>query len=315
MLKLEELSWPQLGALDRAHTVIFVPVSPIEEHGPHLPLGTDMYTCRALMEALATQLETRYPEMTAVLLPMTPLGSSTIPYLGSIGSPPHVVRDVLMYIGRAFARDGFRFIVVVSGHLGLTHLLAMETAARKVSRRYKINMVAPVASVWHSLMRDEGLVEQCAALHEPITGKGLEVLLKGHHAGALETSLMLHVHPDLVQSDYRHLRHIGPGQFLRWRGWTRERWAGYMGEPALARADFGQLVLAAIVRLAADLVARVVKGDAPAFDETFLLSRDMGRIALRGSLVLGALGVVGALTGFWLRVWRPGGRADVPRKK
>ncbi len=314
MFKLEELSWPQLAALDRAHTVVFVPVSPIEEHGPHLPLGTDIYTCRALTEALATQLEARYPEMTAVLLPVTPLGSATVPYLGSIGSPPRMVRDMLMYIGRAFARDGFRFIVAVSGHMGLSHLLAMETAARKVSRRYGIHMIAPVASVWRSMIRDKTLVEQCAELPEPIAGKVLQALLKGHHAGALETSLMLHVHPDLVQPEYRHLRHIGPGQFVRWRGWTRERWAGYIGEPALARADFGQILLATIARLAADLVARMVKGDATAFDEVFPLSREMGRMMLRGSLAVGAVGMAGAMAGFWFRVWRPAGRLRVKNR-
>ena len=84
--------------------MIFVPVSPIEEHGPHLPLGTDMYTCRALAEALATQLEERYPDMTAVVLPVTPLGSGTVPYLGTIGSPPRLVRDVLMRIGQGLCQ-------------------------------------------------------------------------------------------------------------------------------------------------------------------------------------------------------------------
>ncbi len=304
MLKLEELSWPQLEALDRARTVIFVPVSPIEEHGPHLPLGTDMYTCLALASALAEQLEARCAGVTAVLAPLTPLGSGTVPYLGSIGSPPRLVRDVLMRMGRAFARDGFRFIVAVSGHMGMSHLLAMETAARKVSRRYGVQMIAPVASVWRSALHNEALVEQCAGLPEPIIDKALEALLHGHHAGALETSLMLHLCPELVQPEFRSLDHIGPGQFLRWRGWTRERWAGYVGAPALARADFGKIMLATIATLGADLVARVVEGDDPAFEEMFPLTRGVGRAALRGSLLFGAVGVAGGLASVWLRLRR-----------
>jgi creatinine amidohydrolase len=204
---------------------------------------------------------------------------------------------VLMHVGRAFARDGFRFIVAISGHMGKGHLLAMETAARKVSRRYGVNMVAPVASVWRSALRDGALAEQCAALDEPIIGKGLDVLLRGHHAGALETSLMLHVRPELVQPEYQRLKHIGPGQFVRWRGWTRERWAGYVGEPSLARADFGQIMLATIAAQGADLVARLVRGDTPAFGEVFPLTRDMGRVARRGSLILGAVGMAGVRKG------------------
>jgi creatinine amidohydrolase len=311
VLKLEELSWPQLEALDRAHTVIFVPVSPLEEHGPHLPLGTDMYTCCALAEALAAQVEARCPDVTAVLLPITPLGSGTVPYLGTIGSPPRLVRDVLMQVGRAFARDGFRFIVAISGHLGMSHLLAMETAARKVSRRYGVSMIAPVASVWRNALRDGALAEQCAALDEPIVGKALDILLQGHHAGALETSLMLHVRPDLVQPEYQRLRPIGKLQFAHWRGWTREHWAGYVGAPALARADFGQIMLATIAAQGADLVARMVRGERPAFGEVFPLTRDMGRAALRGSLILGAVGAAGALASVWVRLRKVGRRPPV----
>jgi creatinine amidohydrolase len=311
VLKLEELSWPQLEALERARTVIFVPVSPIEEHGPHLPLGTDMYTCCALAEALAAQLEQRRPDVTCVVAPVSPLGSGTVPYLGTIGSPPRLVRDVLMRMGRAFARDGFRFIVAVSGHLAMSHLLAMETAARKVSQRYGVQMIAPVASILRSAQRDPLLVEQCAGLPEPITGKVLASLLHEHHAGALETSLMLAIRPDLVQTEFQRLGAIGPGQFARWRGWTRERWAGYVGEPALARADFGHMMLTTLATLGADLVARIVQGDDPAFEELFPLTRGMGRAALRGSLVLGIVGTAGGLASFWVRLRRRGRRLRV----
>lgn len=302
MLKLEELSWPQLAALDRARTVIFVPVSPIEEHGPHLPLGTDMYTSRALAEALAAQLEERHPDLTAVLAPVVPLGSGTVPYFGTIGSPPWLVRDVLMRMGRAFARDGFRYIVAISGHMGMSHLLALETAASKVSRRYGISMIAPVASVWRSAMRHPALVEACANLSEPITGKTLDVFLKDHHAGTLETSLMLYLHPELVQPEYQRLGRIRPAELVRWRGWTRERWVGYVGAPALARADFGQVMLNTLATLGTDVVAQVVQRSVPPAAVSFALTRDVGRVALHGSLLLGVIGATGGLLSFWLRV-------------
>lgn len=306
MLKLEELSWPQLAALDRARTVIFVSVSPIEEHGPHLPLGTDMYTCRAITEALAAQLEERHPDLTAVLAPVVPLGSATVPYLGSIGSPPRLVREALMRIGRAFARDGFRYVVALSGHMGMSHLLALETAARKVSRRYGISMIAPVASVWRSAMHHPALAEACANLPEPITGKTLELFLRDHHAGTLETSLMLHLHPELVQPEYQRLRRIRPVELARWRGWTRERWVGYVGAPALARADFGKLMLTTLATLGADLVAQVVQGKVLPAAVSVVLTRDVGRVALRGSLLLGLIGAASGLLSFWLRVHKRG---------
>ncbi len=41
MIKFEELNWKELDEFDREKTVFFLPISPMEEHGPHLPLGTD----------------------------------------------------------------------------------------------------------------------------------------------------------------------------------------------------------------------------------------------------------------------------------
>jgi len=225
---------------------------------------------------------------------------------GTIGSPPRLVRDVLLRVGRAFARDGFRWVVVISGHLGMSHLLAMETAAQKVSRRYGVTMIAPVASVWRSALSNQALVEQSAELPEPITGPALEAFLHSHHAGALETSLMLHVRPELVQPEFRQLERIGVGRFLRWRGWTREQWPGYVGEPALARADFGRVMLATIASQGANLIARAVRGDVLAHEEVAPLTRGLGRTARRGSLVFGVVGVAGGLAGFCFRLRRRG---------
>jgi len=53
MRQLEELTWPDLAGLDRARAVVFLPISPMEEHGPHLPVGTDFLIARALCERTA----------------------------------------------------------------------------------------------------------------------------------------------------------------------------------------------------------------------------------------------------------------------
>jgi hypothetical protein len=46
MIKFEELNWKELDALDREKTIFFLPISPMEEHGPHLSLGTDLFSAR-----------------------------------------------------------------------------------------------------------------------------------------------------------------------------------------------------------------------------------------------------------------------------
>ena len=80
---------------------------------------------------------------------------------------------------------------------------------------------------------------------------------------------MLAIAPRTGAASLRASGPIGPGQFFRWRGWTRERWAGYVGEPALARADFGKIMLARIARQGAERLARMVKGETPALEESF----------------------------------------------
>lgn len=301
LLRLEELSWPQLEALDRAHTVIFIPMSPVEEHGPHLPLGTDIYTCLGFTEAIAARLEEQHPELTAVLVPILPLGAGTAPYLGSIGVPPRMIEDALLRVGRAFARDGFRYLVTISGHLALSQLMTMERTARKISKRYGVQMIALGTSVFRSALRSPELLQACAELPEPLSKKALESLVRTHHAGALETSLMLHLQPDLVQPGFRQLEPIGPLRLVRWRGWTREHWPGYVGEPAKARADLGQVVLAAAAERGADLVARLVAGDALSPEEVAPLTRGASRIALGASLALGIVSLVSALVGVGFR--------------
>ena len=53
VILLEELNWKQIDAFDRKKTVFFLPISPLEEHGPHLPVGTDYLTARdAATEAI-----------------------------------------------------------------------------------------------------------------------------------------------------------------------------------------------------------------------------------------------------------------------
>lgn len=301
MFKLEELSWPQLEALDRAHTVIFIPISPVEEHGPHLPLGTDMYTCLGFTEAIAARLEQQHPELTAVLVPITPLGSGTAPYLGSIGVPPRMVQDVLLRMGRALARDGFRYIVAISGHLALSQLMTMERTARKISKHYGIQMIALGAGVFRGALRSPELLQACAELSEPISKGTLGSLARTHHAGALETSLMLHLRPDLVQPEFRQLEPISPWRFVRWRGWTREHWPGYIGEPAQARADLGCAVLAAAAERGADLVARVVAGDPVLPEEVAPLTQGTSRMVLGALLALGVVSLVSALVGVGFR--------------
>ena len=86
--RLEELSTPQLDALDRARTVVILTVSPLETHGPHLPLGVDAFTARHFSESIAERLVAARPGWSVVLAPTLHLGSFTFDSVGTVRRPP-----------------------------------------------------------------------------------------------------------------------------------------------------------------------------------------------------------------------------------
>ena len=105
---LEEMSTPALDALDRARTVVLLTISPLETHGPHLPVGVDAFAARHFAETIAGRLVAARPGWSAVLAPTLHLGSFTFDSVGTVAVRQRVVRDALVDYGRAFARAGFR---------------------------------------------------------------------------------------------------------------------------------------------------------------------------------------------------------------
>ena len=62
IIQLEELSWKQIDSLDRKKTIFFIPFSPLEEHGPHLPVGTDLLTARDAAKEAIRLINKKKPE-------------------------------------------------------------------------------------------------------------------------------------------------------------------------------------------------------------------------------------------------------------
>lgn len=315
MRRLDELSWPELAALDRSRTVVFVPISPIEEHGPHLPVGTDFFVARALCERTAVEVERRLSGVSCLLMPPVPIGCGVLPMLGSLGVRQRAVRDTVLAIGRSLAHDGFRTIVVVSGHLGLTHLAAIKIAAARVSRRFGVSVLAPAPEVGWEVLRGAETGALFEGLDPPLTAAERSALTTFHHSGALETSVMLHLHPELVHPTYRSLPPLPRLAYLSWRGRKPGRFQGYVGQPARARADAGAAVVAGLVGAAADLVERTLAGQTAAQGEgrrraglptTLPAARGIFRPLWMGAL--GALGLAGVATASarWRRVRWPG---------
>jgi creatinine amidohydrolase len=262
VLRLEELAAPAVDALDRAHTLAILPVSPLEQHGPHLPVGVDYLVARHFAEAIGERIVARRPGWTVLLSPTLPLGSFAFDAVGTIGVRQRVVRDAVVDYGRALARAGFRYVLVANGHAGPGHLVALEEAAATVSRRHRVAMASITGHMAWEFLRGRYLPRIEAALGRPLTTEERRALADDAHAGWWETSLMLLMRPELVDSGYRDLppasypmvQRLRPNYPLRGSG------RGYVGDPARADLALAKVVLEVLLDEATDLAGRLLDG-------------------------------------------------------
>jgi creatinine amidohydrolase len=262
VLRLEELTAPAVDALDRRRTLAIVGVSPLEQHGPHLPVGVDYLAARHFAEAIAERIVARRPQWTVVLTPTLPLGSFTFEAVGTIGVRQRVVRDAVVDYGRALARAGFRYILVSSGHAGPGHLVALDEAATIVSRRHRVAMASLTGHMAWEFFRGRYLQRIEAALGRPLTAEERHAFAHDSHGGWWETSLMLLLRPDLVDPGYLGLR---PARYplvqrLRPNFPLRGGGGGYVGDPARADLGFAKATLEVLVTEAAELAERLLDG-------------------------------------------------------
>jgi creatinine amidohydrolase len=260
--RLEEMSSPALDALDRERTVAVLTVSPLEEHGPHLPVGVDAFAARHFAETIAERLVAARPGWSVILLPTLHLGSFTFETVGTISVRQRVLRDVMVDYGEALARSGFRFVLIANGHAGPGHLTALDEAAATVSRRHNVVMASFTGHLAWEFLRGRYVDAIEAELGRALTATERGAFAEDAHGGWWETSLMLLLRPDLVDESFRTLpparysmvRRIVPNYPLKGGG------QGYVGHPALADPTFAKATTEVLMREAMTIVDGLLDG-------------------------------------------------------
>jgi creatinine amidohydrolase len=191
-LLLEE--WTRQDAAERAAaTLLVLPTGATEQHGPHLPSGTDFLCAEHIARSAAARAADRIP---VVVAPTLPFGSSNhhLPFGAtlSVGTETYY-RLLLDLLGSATA-SGFGRIFVLNGHGGNDELVQLAARDRALSRDVHV-----AAASWWTLA-GPALAAAGAADRGRVPG----------HAGALETALMLALRADLVREPRPH-RESGPG--------------------------------------------------------------------------------------------------------
>jgi creatinine amidohydrolase len=168
-------------------TTLVLPLGATEQHGPHLPSGTDFFAIEHLARAAAERASS---EISIVVAPALPYGSSAhhLIFGATLSLKTETYYRVLADLLHSLVTDGFRRIFLLNGHGG-NHEIA-ELAARDAALDLPVRIAA--ASYWN-IAWDAFIA--CQA--------NRECRLPGH-AGIFETSLMLALHPELVATKRPH---------------------------------------------------------------------------------------------------------------
>ncbi len=237
-LPFEARVWPEIEALVAAgRRTALIGLGSIEQHGPHLPLGTDRWIADALLAGLEARLDD------AVAIPAIAIGcaSEHLDFAGTLHVEPETLEAVLRDVLRSLSRHGFERAFLFTAHGG--NLDALEdmrdrlgAAARPLALRIE---TAPRVGAMQSAVVEAASLAPSAA---------------GPHAGEYETSVVAHLRPGTVRSDTLEPgRIVAPGesQGLFYPSLRPNTESGVLGDPSRAAAERGEGYLDAWVELLA----------------------------------------------------------------
>lgn len=228
--RLARLVWPEM-AQHRPRLAI-VPLGALEQHGPHLPFATDAMVA----DALGARLGARFDD--AVVLPALRIGCSSehLAFPGTIDLQQDTLIAILLDTLCSLAAHGVEDVFIFSAHGGNVATLRDELA--------KLDAAVPAMRVRAATDLD-GLT---ARLHDVARAFDVTPEAAGHHAGEVETSIMLALHPELVRLDAVEPGYVEPTadpQSLFYPDLRRHAPNGTVGDPRGATALRGERYLAA----------------------------------------------------------------------
>ncbi len=177
-----DLTAEEFAALDMQRVVALLPVCAVEQHGPHLPVRVDAAINAGIVERALQLLPA---DLCVLVLPAQNVGKSDEhgAFPGTLSIQYETLGRLWFDIAHSVHRAGCRRIIFFNSHGGQPQLV--DIVCRDL--RVRLDMLA-VNCAWYAVTRMDDLFEAGELRH-------------GIHGGAVETSMMLHLHPQLVKMD------------------------------------------------------------------------------------------------------------------
>jgi creatinine amidohydrolase len=244
-----EIAWarltaPEIQARARPETVVLIPTASIEQHGPHLATGTDMWLASAVAEGAARKLMAGGTPALVTPCVWSGLAEHHMPFGGTLTLDVAAFAAVVGGVARSVARHGFRRIALINGHGGNTEAIA--TAAIELTKALGVPVVG--TTYWNAAASEFRAI--------------LEDQVNVMHACEAETSMVMAVQADGVRAEAiaravpRRAVPPAPPGFKRHRGFVEMTDTGVMGDPRKASAAKGDKLLEAAARRIAEELGR-----------------------------------------------------------
>jgi len=222
---LEEMTMVEFATGLQSTRTVIIPFGSTEQHGNHLPLDTD--TLQAI--DIARTAATRRPLFVA---PPVHYGvcRSTAQHPGTVGISTTTLKMLVADLVSSLYAQGLRYVVLLSGHAGTTHMSTLVDAGEELLNQFDDIQIAVIKEYDLALAVGEGLLETPGDAH----------------AGEIETSRLLHSHPQLVKG-------LSPAEYPTFpegilvRDKQRYWPGGIWGDPTKASSAKGEFKLCHII--------------------------------------------------------------------
>jgi len=259
-----DMTYVQIEQAAREKAIVLFPVGVIEEHGPHLPLGVDVYRSYIIAKMRTAQLKKK--RIQSLIAPPFYWGmnNGTASFPGSFTVREETMVNLILDIMTSLRRWGFEKVFIFNHHYDEPHTRALKAAIQKA------RLDTGIRAYW--------ILDDFLAKRFGFTGKESYLLIcKGFptalskfveiHADSYETSFMMEYFPGLVDREVlKSLKStdLTVQDLMNWRrGWDEARKItpqGFFGDPTLASPERGKELIEAFAKRGADLIEQFLQG-------------------------------------------------------